>query len=235
MIDVQGLFKSFGGHLALRGVDLRVSEGECVVLIGPNGAGKTTLLRILAGLSRPTSGHVYIAGLDLAHDAEPIRRRIGFLSHHPLLYDDLSAEENLRFYGTMYDVPALAARIATLLSEVGLTMRRHDLVRTYSRGMRQRLSIARALLHDPPILLLDEPYTGLDQQAADMLDALLQQVGATRRTVVLTTHNLDQGLKLGRHVILLAQGEIKFKMMGDDADANKFRIAYRTLATSGGG
>ena len=173
MIQVRGLVKSFGSKVALDGVDLDVAEGEFLTLVGPNGAGKTTLLRILATLTRPTEGSVRVAGYDLAREGAEIRRRVGLASHQTLLYDDLSAEENLRFYGRMYDVTDLEERITALLQRVGLEHRRHDPVRTFSRGMQQRLSIARALLHDPAILLLDEPYTGLDQQAMEVLREVL--------------------------------------------------------------
>ncbi len=231
MIRVRGLVKRFGSRFALRGVDLDVGAGECVALVGPNGAGKTTLLRILATLSRPTEGSVRVDGLDLAQDANALRRRVGFLSHQPLLYDDLSGEENLRFYGRMYEVAGLEARVAAMLDQVGLAYARHDVVRTYSRGMKQRLSIARALLHDPPVLLLDEPYTGLDRQAAGMLDEILQQVGMDARTVLLTTHDVERGLGLTQRVTLLARGQIVFEMDAVTWDPSHLQQVYdRQLA-----
>ena len=191
MIEVRGLVKSFGSKVALEGVDLDVAEGEFLTLVGPNGAGKTTLIRILATLTRPTEGSVRVAGYDLAGQGTGIRRRIGLASHQTLLYGDLSAEENLRFYGRMYEVPDLEERITALLQRVGLEHRRHDLVRTFSRGMQQRLSIARALLHDPAILLLDEPYTGLDQQAAEVLREIV--VGWSDSRVGRLVRSPDQG------------------------------------------
>jgi len=235
-IRVRGLVKSFGDHVVLRGVDLDIREGECLALVGPNGAGKTTLLRILSTLSRPTGGEVRIAGADLEDGAIPIRRQIGFLSHEPLLYGDLSAEENLRFYGRMYDVADLGERISFMLQQVGLERSRYDLVRTFSRGMKQRLSIARALLHDPPVLMLDEPYTGLDRRAAMMLDAVLQDTGLqnaglqnagqSSRTVLLTTHNLERGLGMCRRVALLVKGEIVHEMDDRDWDLDRFQEVY---------
>ena len=176
MIELRKLTKSFGSKYALRGVNLRVMPGESLVIFGPNGAGKSTLIRILSSLSRPTSGTVHIGGLDLATHADGIRRHLGVVSHAPLLYDSLTAEENLRFFAGLYGMSKPEARITLLLSQVGLTTRRGDLVRTFSRGMVQRLAIARALLHDPQVLLLDEPDTGLDPQAAEMLHDLLVQV-----------------------------------------------------------
>ena len=176
MIELRKLTKSFGSKYALRGVNLRVMPGESLVIFGPNGAGKSTLIRILSSLSRPTSGTVHIGGLDLATHADGIRRHLGVVSHAPLLYDSLTAEENLRFFAGLYGMSQPEPRITTLLGQVGLTTRRGDLVRTFSRGMVQRLAIARALLHDPQVLLLDEPDTGLDPQAAEMLHDLLVQV-----------------------------------------------------------
>ena len=244
-IRVRGLVKSFGDHVVLRGVDLDVEKGECLALVGPNGAGKTTLLRILATLSKPTAGNVRVAGTDLEEGAIPVRRQIGFLSHEPLLYGDLSAEENLRFYGRMYDVADLTERISTMLQQVGLERFRSDLVRTFSRGMKQRLAIARALLHDPPVLLLDEPYTGLDQRAAVMLDALLHNAalrpaglhstGLSSRAVLLTTHNLERGLGMCRRVALLVKGEIVHEMDEQDWDLDVFQKVYEQRAAPDGG
>ena len=235
MIQVRGLVKSFGGHAVLRGLDLDVDKGECLALVGPNGAGKTTLLRILAALSKPTAGTVHVAGADLKEGAILVRRQIGFLSHEPLLYGDLSAEENLRFYGQMYDVASLRERISLMLCQVDLERSRHDLVRTFSRGMKQRLSIARALLHDPPVLLLDEPYTGLDRQSARMLDAVLEDAGVNSRTVLLTTHNLERGLGMCRRVALLVKGEIAYQMGEQDWDLDRFREVYEQRVVPQGG
>ena len=176
MIALRKLTKAFGSKVALRGIDLTVAPGESVVVFGPNGAGKTTLIRILCSLSRPTSGSVQIGGLALSTHAEGIRRHLGVVSHAPLLYDSLTAEENLRFFARLYNLPDAGPRINAMLERVGLTGRRGDLVRTFSRGMVQRLAIARALIHDPEVLLLDEPDTGLDPQAAEMLHRLLAEL-----------------------------------------------------------
>ena len=226
MIHTRALVKAFGDHEVLRGVDLDVAKGECLALVGPNGAGKTTLLRILASLSRPTSGRVSLAGIDVGDASAETRRYLGYLSHRPLLYGDLSAEENLHFYGRMYDVVELAERVSFMLQQVGLERYRHDLVRTFSRGMQQRLAIARALLHDPPVLLLDEPYTGLDRQAARMLDMVLQEAGLSSRTVLLTTHNLERGLGMCRRLVLLIGGQIAYQMNETDWDLESFQHEY---------
>jgi heme exporter protein A len=226
MIEVHNLVKAFGSRAVLKGVDLHLAQGEFLTLVGPNGAGKTTLMNILATLSKPTGGSVRVAGHDLADGSIEVRRQIGLVSHKTLLYDDLSAEQNLRFYARMYDVSNADARIEHALRQVGLWGRRRDAVRTYSRGMQQRLAIARATLHEPPILLLDEPDTGLDQHAAAMLVGLLHQVGATQRTVLMTTHNLDRGLELGHSVAILAQGRIAFQANKQELNAEQFRQAY---------
>ncbi|RMF46986.1 MAG: ABC transporter ATP-binding protein, partial [Anaerolineae bacterium] len=176
MIQVRKLVKRFGPKVVLRGLDFQVDSGEFVALLGPNGAGKTTFLRILTSLSRPTLGEVHVAGYALPSQAASVRRRLGVVSHQPLLYGDLTAEENLRFYGRMYGVQNLDARIAEVLDMVGLLPRRRDLVRTFSRGMQQRLAIGRAVLHDPEVMLFDEPHTGLDQDACAMLDEVLRNV-----------------------------------------------------------
>ena len=227
MIEVHDLVKSFGGKVALEDVDLDVAEGEFLTLVGPNGAGKTTLVRILATLTRPTGGSVRVAGYDLARQGAEARRRIGLASHQTLLYGDLSAEENLRFYGRMYEVPELEERITALLQRVGLEHRRHDLVRTFSRGMQQRLSLARALLHDPAVLLLDEPYTGLDQQAAEVLREVLVTLGGRSRTVLMTTHNLERGLELCDRAAILVNGRIVHQASKGDLDVVSFRETYR--------
>jgi heme ABC exporter ATP-binding subunit CcmA len=234
MIRVRGLKKSFGDHWALRGVDLDVAEGECLALIGPNGAGKTTLLRVLSTLTKPSAGTVSLAGQDLASGATEIRRRIGFLSHQPLLYEDLTARENLRFYGHMYDVRESEKRATALLQRVGLESNQQDLVRTFSRGMKQRLAIARALLHDPPVLLMDEPYTGLDQKAAATLDSVLQDAGATSRTIVLTTHDLERGLRISQRTALLMGGRLVYEMKQSDRDIELFRQEYERQTVAGG-
>ena len=208
MIDVRKLVKRFGLKTVLRGLDFHVEPGEFVALFGPNGAGKTTFLRILASLSRPSLGKVSIAGHALPDHAAEVRRHLGVVSHLPLLYADLTAEENLRFYGRMYGLPNLDARIAEVLDLVGLSHRRRDLVRTFSRGMQQRLAIGRAVLHNPEVILFDEPYTGLDQDASSMLDEVLRQVAALGRTVVMTSHDLARAEALASRFDVLSRGII---------------------------
>jgi heme exporter protein A len=208
MISVRRLSKRFGSKVVLRDLEFQVEQGEFVALLGPNGAGKTTLLRILASLSRPSYGEVVIAGHHLPHQAGLARQRLGVVSHLPLLYGDLTAEENLLFYGRMYGLKGLERRISTILDLVGLSSRRRDLVRTFSRGMQQRLAIGRAVLHDPDVLLLDEPYTGLDQQACEMLDGVLRLVTGQARTVVMTSHDLLRAAELASRFDVLTGGKI---------------------------
>jgi heme exporter protein A len=208
MITVKKLVKRFGLKTVLRGLDFEVQPGEFVALLGPNGAGKTTFLRILASLSRPSLGEVKIAGYKLPAQAAQVRARLGVVSHLPLLYGDLTAEENLRFYASMYNIPDHESRISEVLDMVGLEARRRDLVRTYSRGMQQRLTIGRAVLHDPDVMLFDEPYTGLDQDASVMLDDVLKTVAAQGRTIVMTSHDLARAEDLATRFDILSRGVI---------------------------
>ena len=208
MIEVKKLVKRFGLKAVLRGLDFRVERGEFVALLGPNGAGKTTFLRILSTLARPSLGEVKVAGYRLPHEAAQVRARLGVVSHMPLLYGDLTAEENLEFYARMYGIPNYQLRITEVLEMVGLETRRKDLVRTFSRGMAQRLAIGRAVLHDPDVMLFDEPYTGLDQDASSMLDEVLQSVAAQGRTVVMTSHDLARAEELATRFDILSRGVI---------------------------
>ncbi len=208
LIEVRGLRKRFGLKTVLRGLTFRAAAGEFVALLGPNGAGKTTFLRILAGLSRPNGGEVRIAGWRLPQQAAAVRRRLGVVFHLPLLYGELTAAENLRFFGHLYGVEALAERSDALLHLVGLFHRRRDLVRTFSRGMQQRLAIARALLHEPDVLLLDEPYTGLDQDASATLDQVLQRVADQGHTIIMASHQLNRVAALATRFDVLSRGRV---------------------------
>ncbi|HWQ03828.1 MAG TPA: heme ABC exporter ATP-binding protein CcmA [Longilinea sp.] len=227
MIEVRSLVKRYGPKTVLRGLDFSVTEGEFVALLGPNGAGKTTFLRILSSLSRQSLGEVKIAGFFLPNQSAAVRRRLGVVSHLPLLYGDLSAFENLHFYGRMYGVDGLNARIAEVLDLVGLTARRRDLVRTFSRGMQQRLAIGRAILHDPDVLLLDEPHTGLDQDACTMLDEVLRQVAVRGRTVVMTSHDLSRAQDLASRFDVLTRGRISASIQQSGLAADGLLAFYR--------
>jgi heme exporter protein A len=227
MITVKKLVKRFGLKTVLRGVDFEVQPGEFVALLGPNGAGKTTFLRILASLSRPSLGDVNIAGYKLPHEAAQVRARLGVVSHLPLLYGDLTAEENLRFYARMYNISNYELRVTEVLEMVGLEGRRRDLVRTFSRGMQQRLAIGRAVLHDPDVVLFDEPYTGLDQDASAMLDDVLKTVAAKGRTVVMTSHDLARAEDLATRFDILSRGLISASASRKDLKKTNLLAFYK--------
>lgn len=229
MISTRGLVKRFGPKPVLRGLDLEIKSGEFVALLGPNGAGKTTLLRILATLSKPSGGLVQVAGYPLPGGAPAVRRRLGVVSHQSLLYADLTAEENLRFYARMYALPDMGARVDEVLELVGLDHRRGDLLREYSRGMQQRLAIARAILHAPELMLFDEPHTGLDQEAAEMLDGVLREVAARGRTVLMTSHDISRAGSLADRVDVLAKGVIAASVSMGDFDARELHDLYRSV------
>lgn len=227
MITVRKLVKRFGLKTVLKGMDFSVEAGEFVALLGPNGAGKTTFLRILASLSRPSLGSVRIAGYSLPGQASAVRRRLGVVSHLPLLYGDLTAEENLRFYARMYSVPQAEKRITEVLDLVGLQPRRRDLVRTFSRGMQQRLAIGRAVLHDPDVMLFDEPHTGLDQDACQMLDGVLREVAARGRTVVMTSHDLARVGDLASRFDVLSRGVVTASIQRAQIEPDQLLAFYR--------
>ncbi|HMN60069.1 MAG TPA: heme ABC exporter ATP-binding protein CcmA [Anaerolinea sp.] len=227
LIEVTKLVKRFGPKVVLRNLDFSVEQGEFVALLGPNGAGKTTFLRILSSLSSPTMGRVRVAGHDLPRQASAVRQSLGVVSHMPLLYGDLTAEENLLFYGRMYGVRALEKRIAEVLELVGLAARRRDLVRTFSRGMQQRLAIGRAIIHDPEVLLLDEPHTGLDQDACAMLDTVLKQVASRGRTLVMTSHDLSRVEDLASRFDVLTRGVICASANRSDLPRDGLLAFYR--------
>jgi heme exporter protein A len=206
LLEARGLRRSFGGLRVLRGVDLTVHPGEAVVVAGPNGAGKTTLLRLLAGLMRPEAGEVRVRGRPLRGGGEDARRAIGFVSHQSLLYDDLTLAQNLTFTARLYSLPkpADAARVA--LEAAGLASRADDSPRRLSRGLTQRASIARALLHQPPVLLLDEPFTSRDATAAERLRGELAARLAAGLGMVVVTHRLGEVWDLATRVAVLAEG-----------------------------
>ncbi|MCC7264110.1 MAG: heme ABC exporter ATP-binding protein CcmA [Candidatus Latescibacteria bacterium] len=209
LLCLEQVEKDFGDFTALAQVTLRVNRGAFVLLLGANGAGKSTLLRLLAGLSKPTRGRVLVAGAE-PHHAAASRAAVGLLSHSTLLYDDLSALENLSFFARLYGLPDPDTRVAQALEAVGLAERHHHRVRTFSRGMKQRLALARATLHNPSVLLFDEPYTGLDQRAAAALSHQLRQLKEQGRTSVLVTHNLEEAVHLADRLVILRRGRVGY-------------------------
>lgn len=209
-IAIEGVSKAYGRTVALRDLDLQVPWGQVLTILGPNGSGKTTLIRILATLTRPDAGSVKIAGLDMKRDGQRIRQVIGVVTHDPLLYDDLTGRENLSFATRLFDIKDPDARIESVSQQLGITTRLDQRVGTLSHGWKKRISLARALLHDPPILLMDEPESGLDQQALTGLEYIVKDESRPSRTVVLTTHNFERGLLLGDQVAIMSKGRLAY-------------------------
>jgi len=228
-LEVTGLVKRYGRTTVLRGLDLKVPWGECLVLFGPNGSGKTTLIKLLAGLSKSTKGSISIAGRDLPKHATSLRRLIGVVSHQSFLYGDLTGYENLQFFGRLFQLESLDTRIHETANLMEIEEQLHHKVRTLSHGMQKRIALARALLHDPPILLLDEAETGLDQGALQAFDRVLTTRGR-HRTIVMTTHNLDRGLALGSQIALLAKGRIMYEEKRALLDETYLRDIYAELS-----
>lgn len=231
-LKVDHLTKSFGGRKAVDDVSFGLPQGAFLSVFGPNGAGKTTLLRMLATLSRPTEGSIMLSGIDLKEEPERAREAIGLISHNPMLYPDLTAEENLLLFAKLYGVADPQRRVMELLEAVGLKHRRFDRVRTFSRGMTQRTSIARALINDPSLVLLDEPYSGLDPHAIEIFDELIASVREDR-TFVMVSHDLDKGLALASHVLVLARGRVVHFGEKDELGQDEFRELYRSTVGLG--
>ena len=223
VVELEGLERSYGERTALEGVSARVAERETLGVFGSNGAGKTTLLRVLAGLLRPHGGTARVAGADLPQEAWKVRGRIGYLGHEPLLYRELTGRENLRFHARLHGVDE--ARVETLLESVGMARRASDPVRELSRGMLQRLAAARAVLHDPPLLLLDEPRAGLDPAAISLLEPLLGR--ASRRTRVVVTHDVEGGLSECDIALGLRAGRQELLAPATEIDPTELRSLYR--------
>ena len=232
VIEVKGLTKAFGSRKALSGLEFSLPAEAFLSVFGPNGAGKSTLLRVLATLARPTAGSVHILGFDSKSHSDDIRASLGLISHRSMLYPDLTAEENLLFAARLYGIEQPAQRVAHLLSTVELTARRHDPVRTFSRGMTQRLAIARALIHDPRIVLLDEPYSGLDPHAVEILDGLIAQV-REGRSFVMVSHDLQKGYDLSTHILMLAKGRQLLFAPRDELDFPDFASRYKQTVGMG--
>ncbi len=231
----RGLRREYGAVVAVAGIDLSLEGGEFLTVFGPNGAGKTSLLRLLGGSLRPTSGEVVVGGQRLDYGKTEWRSRIGIVSHQGYLYAHLTVEENLRFFGKLFGLRDLARRIPERLEQVGLADRARFEARELSHGMRQRLSLARALLHDPDVVLLDEPYTGLDPYASSVLKGVLSSLADGRRTVVMVTHNLTQGLELATRVAIQVRGRFAWEGSSGDMDATAFEHFYHGVVDRAGG
>jgi len=224
-IKTKKLSKVFGNRRAVDNVSIEVPQGAFLSIFGPNGAGKTTLLRVLSTLSRATSGSATLMGVDL-------KDHIGLISHNSMLYPDLTAEQNLMIYARLYGVVDPEARVLELLEAVELKHRRLDVVRTFSRGMTQRLSIARALIHDPDVVFLDEPYSGLDPHAVEIFDDLIDQQ-REGRTFVMVSHDLQKGFAMCTHALVLAKGKVVAFDEKDAFDFDEFSTLYRSTVGMG--
>lgn len=231
IIESVRLIKTYGLMPVLRGLDLTIWRGEFVALLGANGSGKSTFLRLLTGLTRPTSGVLRVGGWEMPQEAAAVRAQLGLVSHRSLLYDNLTARENLLFFGRLYNLPndALNARVDELLRQVGLYKRAHDLPRQFSRGMLQRLSIARALIHTPEILLFDEPHTGLDQSAAKILDDLLINSHAEGRTIIMVTHHIERAAELVNRAVIIHRGTLAYDQPINGMSGLDLANTYRTV------
>jgi len=219
LVRLDKVEKWFGRTSALQGVNLEVRRGEFLVFLGRNGAGKSTLLRVVARLVKPNSGRVEVCGIDVLRHPESGRERLGFVGHNSYLYRNLTAFENLQFFARLYDLSDVKDRIQKALQWVGLERSASRPIHGFSRGMQQRLSIARATLHDPEILLLDEPFSGLDLEAAELLGDWLESFVGKGKTVLMATHDLEQGLQGARRWVFVDQGKIAEELTGTDADA----------------
>jgi ABC-type multidrug transport system ATPase subunit len=224
ILVAEDIFQDYGCLHALNGINLRVEEGEFIAIIGPNGAGKSTLLKMFASLISPTKGTLQIFGTK-DHDREDVRSRIGMVSHETFLYDNLTARENLLFFGKLYGMEpvALDQRCDYLFRKIGLWERAEDPVKNFSRGMKQRLSFARAIIHNPSLLLLDEPYTGLDMNASSLMENLLLEKSDV--TKIMVTHDLDKAFRMCNRVLIMEAGNIVHDVGADDPNARKFARA----------
>ncbi len=229
VLTARRLSRRFGALVALRDVDLEVRRGEGVAVFGPNGAGKTTLARVLATSLRPSSGELSLLGRDPWRWDTEARRRLGFVGHNTLLYDDLTALENLTFFGRLYGLDGAEEAAEAWLEAAGLAGRADDPVRTLSRGMQQRVAIARALLHDPLFVVLDEPFTGLDRAGTELLRRRLSDVPRSARSFLLVTHDLSQGLELCGRWVILARGRLVAQGASLDTTVRGLEAAYEEL------
>jgi heme exporter protein A len=226
-LEITKLKKSYGLKPVLRGIDLAVERGQRVALLGANGAGKTTLLRILAGLAEPDAGQVCIDGRNILDDALQARRAVGFVTHQPYLYDDLTVMENLLFFGRMYGVKQRSERARVLLERVGLLKRAGDRASALSRGLLQRLALARALLHAPRLLLLDEPDTGLDEEGIALLETILNEQVQDGGAVLFTTHRFEHAVRWSDHTGFLRGGRVAYFGETRALEASGARQAYQ--------
>jgi heme ABC exporter ATP-binding subunit CcmA len=229
ILATRNLTKTFGRVTALDSVTLSLARGECLIIVGRNGAGKTTFLKIVSSIIRSYRGDVFLFGDNLKQADEDLRGRIGFVSHESLLYKDLSVRDNLGFYARMYGVTDRGTKIANMIERVGLEAKSLSPVRALSRGMRQRLALARAFIHEPRLLLLDEPFTGLDERASEVLDTFLGDFVSGGGTVVMVTHNIERGWTHAGRVLVLERGAVAYETSVEETSFNAFKDEYRRI------
>lgn len=232
MIETKALVKTIGDKMILRGINLSIKKGETVAILGPNGAGKSTVLKILGGLIKPTSGEIKINGLDLKKDSYDSKRKIGFLAHNSFLYDHLTPLENLKFFGKLYGVVNIEERAKKLIDEVGLSVFTHDPVQSFSRGMIQRIAIARAIIHEPEILLFDEPHTGLDQQAIKILNDVIIRMKQEGSTILMVTHDFGQAIETCDRFIIIKNGKVVDDLQNIDKNLDAITQKYAEQVAS---
>jgi heme exporter protein A len=232
LVDVKDLSRSFGRRRALAGVSFSLGAGECLALFGPNGAGKTTLLRVLAGLLTPSSGKARVAGIDLPGGAE-VRSRVGLISHHTMLYEALSARENVTFAARLYNAGDPRNRVEDSLRRMSMLERADAPIHSLSRGMQQRVSIARAMVHAPRLVLADEPYSGLDESGARALTTSLQELRSSGTAIIIVTHNLSEGLSLASQAAVMRSGQFVRYDHRSTIDATEYASTYREAVAGG--
>lgn len=231
-VEVSGVSRAFGRRRAVDGVDLSLDPGDCLALFGPNGAGKTTLLRVIAGLLKPSAGSVHVGGRELRTDAAA-RGQVGLISHQSMLYRALTARENVEFAARLYGVAGPRRAALRALERMRIADRADTPVRALSRGLQQRVSIARAIVHEPRVVLLDEPYTGLDAAGGAALTDMLQLLRASGASLVLVTHNVDEGLAVASHAAVMLAGRVVRRDDCADLDARRYQAEYRALVLTG--
>ncbi len=230
IVTLKNVFKIYGHVTALKNISFDINKGDFISIFGANGAGKSTLLKILSNQTRPTKGEIFYSSIPAKKLQDSYRKKFGVISHQPFVYENLSALENLIFYGNLYGVKKAEKRAIELLKRVDLYSRRNDLIRTFSRGMLQRVSIARALVHNPEMIFLDEPYTGLDSVASLSLTNILKEQLEGNKTILMVTHDLKIGLDLSSKVIILNKGQIVYSENRSNINEASFEKLYLTYA-----
>lgn len=228
-IHIENLSKSFGFNKVLDGINLQFEKGDIVALFGPNGAGKTTLIRILSTIIKGDEGSISISGFDIKNEVQNIRNELGLLSHENFLYQNLTVSENLIFFAKLYKIKNHEESISKKLNSIGIYSKRNELVRNLSSGMKQRVSVVRTLIHDPNIVLLDEPFVGLDIEGCEYLLQILSDLKKENKTIIVTTHDLKLGLHECNKVIVISNGKIRLNESIENIDVSCFEGTYKSL------